>query len=77
MSSWLRLAAAPTFAIMAFWTALFNRQPDMLCMAMRGASAMSGMTLMYLLMSVFHSSPWLQLIASGMTGARRQQRQRT
>ena len=67
---WLGLAAAPTFAIMALWTALSSAQPDMLCMAMRGSSAMSGMTLMYLLMSVFHSSPWLKLIASRQNGDR-------
>lgn len=69
---WLGLAAAPTFAVMALWTALFSAQPDMLCLAMRGSSAMSGMTLMYLLMSVFHSSPWLKLIASRRTGERAQ-----
>ncbi len=61
---WLALAAAPTFAIMALWSTLFSGHPDMLCMAMRGSSTMSGMTVMYLLMSVFHSSPWLKLIAT-------------
>ena len=60
---WLGLAAAPTFAIMALWTALFSGQPDMLCMGVQGASPMSGMTLMYLLMSAFHAAPWLKLIA--------------
>lgn len=49
---------------MALWTTLFSAQPDMLCMAVRGSADLSGMTLMYLLMSVFHSSPWLKLIAS-------------
>jgi hypothetical protein len=47
----LGLAAAPTFAIMALWTGLFSGKPDMLCMAMQDSSPMSGMTLMYLLMS--------------------------
>lgn len=65
---WLGLAAAPTFAVMAFWSALFSGQSDMVCMAMRSSSAMSGMTLMYLLMSIFHSSPWLKLIASRRNG---------
>ena len=60
----LSLAAAPTFAIMALWTGLFSGQPDMLCMAMQGSSPMSGMTLMYLLMSLFHAAPWLRLISS-------------
>src|SRR5262249_18357862 len=74
VARWLGLAAAPTFAIMALWTALFGGQPDMLCMAMQGSSPMSGMTLMYLLMSAFHSSPWLKLIASRRNGARRHAR---
>jgi hypothetical protein len=59
---WLTLAAAPTFAMMALWTDLFSH-PDMLCAATRGSSGMSGMTLMYLLMSVFHAPGWLKLIA--------------
>jgi hypothetical protein len=71
MGRWLGLAAAPTFAIMATWTAVFGAQPDMLCMPMRGSPALGGMTLMYLLMSLFHSSPWLKLIAGRGDGARR------
>ena len=73
-AGWLGLAAAPTFAITALWTGLFSGQPDMFCMAMQGSSPMSGMTLMYLLMSAFHSSPWLKLIASRRHGARRHSR---
>jgi hypothetical protein len=60
---WLGLAAAPTFAIMALWTGFFGGHPDMLCMAMQGTSPMSGMTMMYLLMSAFHAAPWLKLIS--------------
>ena len=60
---WLGLAAAPTFALMALWTAFFTGQPDMLCMAMQGSSPVSGMTVMYLLMSAFHAAPWLKLIS--------------
>jgi hypothetical protein len=67
----LGLAAAPTFAIMALWTGLFSGQPDMLCMAMQGSSPMSGMTLMYLLMSLFHAAPWLGLISNQRSGVRR------
>jgi hypothetical protein len=59
---WLGLAAAPTFALMALCTASFAGQPDMLCLAMQGSSPMSGMTLMYALMSLFHLSPWLRLL---------------
>jgi hypothetical protein len=54
---WLGLAAAPTFAIMALWTGLLSGQPDMFCMAMQSSSSMSGMTMMYLLMSAFHAAP--------------------
>jgi hypothetical protein len=75
LGRWLGLAAAPTFAFMALWTALFNAAPDVLCMAMRSSSAVTGMTLMYLLMSVFHSSPWWRLIGgrAHATGHRPQQ----
>jgi hypothetical protein len=59
---WLSLAAAPTFAIMALWSALFGSQPDMFCMHMQGSSPMSGMTVMYLLMCAFHAGPWLKVL---------------
>jgi hypothetical protein len=63
--------AAPTFAILALWTGLFGGQPDVLCMGMQGASPLNGMALMYALMSIFHAAPWLKLIFSRGTGARR------
>jgi hypothetical protein len=70
VAGWLGLAAAPTFAVMALWTGFFSGQPDMLCMAMQGSSPMSGMTMMYLLMSAFHAAPWLKLISSRRHTAR-------
>jgi hypothetical protein len=61
---WLSLAAAPTFAIMALLAALpGGGAPDMLCSAMAHGSPLGGMAPMYLLMSAFHSAPWLKLIA--------------
>jgi len=63
-AGWLGLAAAPTFAMMALWNGFFSGQPDMLCMAMQGPSPMSGMPVMYLLMSAFHAAPWLRLIST-------------
>jgi len=61
---WLSLAAAPTFAFMAFATGgLHGGPPEMLCSAALGASPLSGMVLMYLLMSLFHLAPWLKLIS--------------
>jgi hypothetical protein len=61
MADWLSLAAAPTFAIMAVLTAVPGSGADMLCSV---ASPLSGMVPMYLLMSAFHSAPWLRLITN-------------
>jgi hypothetical protein len=64
-ADWLCLAAAPTFAIMALLTGVLGGgPPDMLCAAEHDASPLSGMVPMYLLMSAFHSAPWLRLISS-------------
>jgi hypothetical protein len=63
-TDWLCLAAAPTFAIMALLTGVFGAgSPDMLCSAAPDASPLTGMVPMYLLMSAFHSAPWLKLIS--------------
>ncbi len=62
---WLSLAAAPTFAIMALLAEIRDgRMPDMLCSAAHTTSPLTGMVPMYLLMSAFHSAPWLRLIAN-------------
>src|SRR6266699_1256880 len=63
-AGWLSLAAAPTFAIMALLTGLGGGPADMFCSAAHEASPLSGMLPMYLLMSAFHSAPWLKLISS-------------
>jgi hypothetical protein len=69
---WLSLAAAPTFAIMALLTGVpGGGMPDILCAAAQGASPLSGMAVMYLLMSAFHLAPWLKLVSSRRNGARR------
>jgi hypothetical protein len=62
--SWLRLAATPTFATMALMTALGGSESDLLCATLHHASPLGGMAPMYLLMSAFHSAPWLKLICS-------------
>ena len=63
-AGWLSLAAAPTFALMALLTdVLGGGPPAMLCSAAQDASPLSGMVPMYLLMSAFHSAPWLKLIS--------------
>jgi hypothetical protein len=70
-ADWLCLAAAPTFAMMALLTGVLGGgSRDMLCSAAQGASPLSGMAPMYVLMSAFHSAPWLRLISSRQGGAR-------
>ena len=60
-AAWLSIAAAPTFAAMALLTQVPGG--DTLCSSLHDASPLNGMPLMYLLMSAFHSAPWLKLIA--------------
>ena len=59
----LSLAATPTFAAMALLTGVLGGGPlDLLCSAAQHSSPLSGMVLMYALMSAFHSGPWLKRI---------------
>jgi hypothetical protein len=68
-ADFLCLAAAPAFAIMALLTGVLGGgQPGMLCAP--DASPLSGMVPMYLLMSAFHSAPWLRLISGRRSGGR-------
>jgi hypothetical protein len=62
-ADWLCLAAAPTFAFMAFATGTADGAPtDAFCAAAQHAAPLHGMALMYLLMSAFHAAAWLKLI---------------
>jgi hypothetical protein len=71
-ADWLCLAAAPTFAVMALLAGSLGGGPhEMLCMAGHDGSPLSGMAPMYVLMSAFHSPPWLKLISGRRSGARR------
>jgi hypothetical protein len=63
-AGWLGLAAAPTFATMALLNYASGGDAAMLlCSAGHGMSPLSGMGPMYLLMSAFHSTPWVNLIS--------------
>jgi hypothetical protein len=70
-ADWVCLAAAPTFAIMALLTGVLGGGPPDFCSAAHDASPLSGMVPMYMLMSAFHSAPWLKLISSRRSGAYR------
>ena len=67
-TGWLALAASPTFALMA-WIAANDAPPMAFCSSGSDFLPLDGMTVMYLLMSLFHLSPWLKL-ASGHAWAR-------
>ncbi len=60
LTDWLSLAAAPTFALMAILTATAGGGEGSCSMHM---SPLGGMVPMYVLMSGFHGSPWLKLLA--------------
>jgi hypothetical protein len=63
-ADWISLAAAPTFAIMALLAGTFGGgHADLICSAAYGVSSLNGMVPMYVLMSAFHSAPWLKLIS--------------
>jgi len=68
-AQWLSLAAAPSFAIMALLTGVVGGgSPDMLCAGAANMSPLSGMVPMYVLMSAFHSAPWLKLVSRRRRG---------
>lgn len=64
LAAGMRLAAAPTFAVMALLNLLASSPVNMLCSAGPGMRSLGGMTLMYALMGVFHAGPWLKLARS-------------
>jgi len=63
VASALRLAAAPTLLLMGGISA-FGSPGMTICTTAVSLSPIGDMALMYLLMGVFHLSPWLQLLAA-------------
>lgn len=63
MAGWLGLAAAPTFAVMAGISAAGSPAMAM-CSAVSTFVPINDMALMYLLMSLFHSSAWLKFLSA-------------
>src|SRR5690242_20862295 len=57
----LSLAASPAFAFMALLTGLSGSGAMAMCPMDR--TPITGMALMYLLMSLFHAAPWMRLMA--------------
>ena len=68
IAAYLGIAAAPSFAAMAVITAFpGGDRMGMICGF--DPPSLGGMVPMYLLMSAFHSAPWLKLIAGRRSGA--------
>ncbi|MBL0937108.1 MAG: hypothetical protein IBJ07_20405 [Rhizobiaceae bacterium] len=62
-AEWLGLAAAPTFAVMACFSAVGTAGMSM-CSAASAFMPIDDMALMYALMSLFHLSPWMKLVSA-------------
>lgn len=64
VSRLLALAAAPTFAAIALWSVIAGPSPaGMICST--PGSPVDAMTMMYVLMAVFHIPPWLRMATRG------------
>jgi hypothetical protein len=62
-AGWLARAASPSFALMAC-IAANHASPIAFCSSGPNLLPIDGMTAMYLLMSLFHLSPWLKLASA-------------
>ena len=71
-AGWLSLGASPVFALMAVLTGITHGGAMAMC-PMADASPLGwmpggGMALMYLLMSLFHATPWVRIISKACRG---------
>jgi hypothetical protein len=64
-ATWLHLAAAPTFLLMALATLLDASPMAAMCSGGGDGWLLGGMAPMYLLMSAFHLGPWLEMASGG------------
>jgi hypothetical protein len=65
-ASWLGLAAAPVFGVMALLSGLSeSREAAVLCLSAHDGSMVGRMSAMYALMAVVHLAPWLRLMSHG------------
>ncbi|WP_306460450.1 hypothetical protein [Brucella cytisi] len=62
-SGWIGLAATPTFALMA-WISASGSHGMTMCSDASTFAAVNSMAVMYVLMSLFHLSPWMKLFAA-------------
>lgn len=65
LASWIRLAAAPLFGVLACFSLLMPTG-GMACISAPGPFAFHDMGIMYLLMSLVHLPAWLTLIGHGL-----------
>ncbi|MHC5231958.1 hypothetical protein [Brucella sp. LJL56] len=62
-TSWIGLAATPTFALMA-WISAVGSQDMTMCSGASTFFPVNDMAVMYALMSLFHLTPWTKLFAA-------------
>ena len=70
-ADWLALAAAPSFALMALFSATRGSGPAELLCAAAGGAPLTGMATMYALMSLFHAGPWIRRFSAQGKSVRR------
>ena len=63
IAKWLHLAAAPTFVVMALVTAASDGSAPVALCSGAGGFTLGGMAPMYLLMALFHVTPWLKVMS--------------
>ena len=63
LAGWLGLAATPVFALMA-WISAVGSAEMAICSTASAFMPIDDMALMYLLMGLFHLSPWMKLLAA-------------